>query len=203
MIEFLGLWHYWVVIILMMIGLYIVIARDNLVKKIMGLNIFQVSVIMFYVALGKIKGGTAPIISGRFADEHGDDHHDDAHSQLDGAAQPVHASTKGEHGSEGHAPDAGAHHEVAADGHGTATEAVDGVCWDIACPDGLYGMWDAAEMACTCGAYSNPLPHVLMLTAIVVGVATTALGLALVVRIQGAYGTVEEDEIVRMDMEGK
>ena len=73
----------------------------------------------------------------------------------------------------------------------------------MVCPDGLYGMWDVTEMACACGAYSNPLPHVLMLTAIVVGVATTALGLALVVRIQGAYGTVEEDEIVRMDMEGK
>ena len=56
-----GLWHYWVVIILMMIGLYIVIARDNLVKKVMGLNIFQASVIMFYVAMGKVNEGTAPI----------------------------------------------------------------------------------------------------------------------------------------------
>lgn len=209
MMEFLGLWHYWVVIILMMIGLYIVIARDNLVKKIMGLNIFQVSVIMFYVALGKVKDGTAPIISGRFADAHGDDHHEDTHSRLDGATQTVHATTKADPGRDGHAPDphhtadAGTHHEAATDGHGAAAEAVDGVCWDIACPDGLYGMWDAAEMACACGAYSNPLPHVLMLTAIVVGVATTALGLALVVRIQGAYGTVEEDEIVRLDMEGK
>lgn len=62
-------------------------------------------------------------------------------------------------------------------------------------------MWDAVQQGCECGAYSNPLPHVLMLTAIVVGVATTALGLALVVRIQEAYGTVEEDEIVRMDQE--
>ncbi|MEM6933781.1 MAG: cation:proton antiporter subunit C [Pseudomonadota bacterium] len=44
--------------------------------------------------------------------------------------------------------------------------------------------------------YSNPLPHVLILTAIVVGVATLALGLALVVRINEAYGTIEEDEIV-------
>jgi multicomponent Na+:H+ antiporter subunit C len=113
---------YWLCIVLMMIGLYIVIARDHLVKKVMGLNIFQVSVIMFYVSLGKIRGGTAPILVG--------------------------------HGS------------------------------------------DAADVI-----YSNPLPHVLMLTAIVVGVATTALGLALVVRIQEAYGTVEEDEIVRMDRE--
>ena len=113
---------YWLCIVLMMTGLYIVISRDHLVKKIMGLNIFQVSVIMFYVALGKIHGGTAPILMG-----HGGDH---------------------------------------------------------------------GEVI-----YSNPLPHVLMLTAIVVGVATTALGLALVVRIQEAYGTVEEDEIVRMDRE--
>jgi multicomponent Na+:H+ antiporter subunit C len=113
---------YWLCIVLMMTGLYIVISRDHLVKKVMGLNIFQVSVIMFYVSLGKIHGGTAPILMG--------------------------------HGADG---------------------------GDV--------------------IYSNPLPHVLMLTAIVVGVATTALGLALVVRIQEAYGTVEEDEIVRMDRE--
>ena len=113
---------YWLCIALMMTGLYIVISRDHLVKKIMGLNIFQVSVIMLYVTMAKISGGTAPILQAQ--------------------------------GSE-------------------SGEAV----------------------------YSNPLPHVLMLTAIVVGVATTALGLALVVRIQLAYGTVEEDEIVRMDRE--
>lgn len=114
--------EYWVCICLMMVGLYIVIARDHLVKKIMGLNIFQVSVIMFYVALAKIEGGTAPILYA----------------------------------------------------HGAGP------------PDPIY---------------SNPLPHVLMLTAIVVGVATTAVGLALVVRIQEAYGTVEGDEIVGMDRE--
>ena len=120
-----GLWVYAVVIVLMMIGLYTVISRDNLVKKIMGLNIFQVSVIMFYVALGKMDGGTAPIFK---------------------AAHGEHAD-----------------------------------------PEVLF---------------SNPLPHVLMLTAIVVGIATTSLGLALVVRIQEAYGTVEEDELVRIDQEG-
>ncbi|RMH21100.1 MAG: Na+/H+ antiporter subunit C [Acidobacteria bacterium] len=115
--SILGLWNYWAVIVLMMTGLYIVTARDNLVKKVMGLNIFQVSVIMFYVSMAKVRGGTAPIL------------------------------VEGE-------------------------ETV---------------------------LYSNPLPHVLMLTAIVVGVATTALALALVVRIQEAYGTVEEDELVRID----
>lgn len=126
--ELLGVWNYWVVVALMMLGLYMVIARDNLVKKVMGLNIFQVSVIMFYVSMGKVEGGTAPIL----------------------------VEAAGEHGE-----------------HAT----------------------QAAEVL-----YSNPLPHVLMLTAIVVGVATTALGLSLVVRIREAYGTAEEDEIVAMDL---
>jgi multicomponent Na+:H+ antiporter subunit C len=112
-----GLYHYWVVIFLMMAGLYTVISRSNLVKKVIGLNIFQVSVIMFYVSMAKVRGGTAPIEAEGF--------------------------------------------EV----------------------------------------YSNPLPHVLMLTAIVVGVATTALALALVVRIDEAYDSIEEDEI-RLLQEG-
>jgi multicomponent Na+:H+ antiporter subunit C len=118
-----GLWHYWIVIFLMMTGLYIVMARDNLVKKVMGLNIFQSSVIMFYVAMGKIDGGTAPI-------------------------------------------------------------------W----PKGADGLYENVP-------FSNPIPHVLMLTAIVVGIATTALALALVVRINEDYGTAEEDEISRLDVE--
>ena len=116
--NMLGLWNYWVVIALMMIGLYTVIARDNLVKKVMGLNLFQVSVIMFYVSMGKVAGGTAPIVP-EFSDV------------------PV--------------------------------------------------------------VYSNPVPHVLMLTAIVVGIATTAMALSLVVRIREAYGTTEEDEIRVID----
>lgn len=110
-------WNYLAVITLMMIGLYIAISHGNLVKKIMGVNIFQASVILLYVSMGKITGGTAPIL-------------------IDG---------------------------------------VEGVL------------------------YSNPLPSVLMLTAIVVGVASTAVGLALVVRINESYGTVEEDEIVAID----
>ena len=118
-----GLWHYWIVIFLMMTGLYIVIARDNLVKKVMGLNIFQASVIMFYVAMGKVSDGTAPI-------------------------------------------------------------------W----PKGDDGLYENV-------VFSNPVPHVLMLTAIVVGIATTALALALVLRINEGYGTVEEDEIARIDGE--
>ena len=117
MSQFLALYNYWIVILLMMMGFYIVIASGNLVKKIVGLNIFQTSVFILYISMGKIEGGTAPIIDPRFT------------------------------------------------------------------------------------VYSNPLPHVLILTAIVVGVATTALGLAIVVRIREAYGTVEEDEIDDRDEE--
>lgn len=113
--EFPGLYNYWVFIALMMIGFYTVISRGNLIKKIIGLNIFQSSVFLFYISMGKVSGGTAPIVA-----------------------------------------------------------------------EGIK-------------VYSNPLPHVLILTAIVVGVATTALGLALVVRIREAYGTVEEDEIYSQD----
>ena len=111
--ELLGHYNYWVVIVLMMTGFYTVIARGNLIKKIIGLNIFQASVFLFYISMGKIFGGTPPIL-----------------------------------------------------------------------------IEDAPETI-----YSNPLPHVLILTAIVVGVATTALGLSFVVRIREAYGTIEEDEI--------
>jgi multicomponent Na+:H+ antiporter subunit C len=113
--ELLGHYNYWIVVVLMMCGFYLVIASGNLVKKLVGLNIFQTSVFILYISMGKIFGGTAPIL--------------------------VEDRT----------------------------------------------------------LYSNPLPHVLILTAIVVGVATMALGLALVVRINEAYGTIEEDEIHAQD----
>lgn len=110
-----GLYNYWIVVVLMMIGFYIVIAHGNLIKKIVGLTIFQTSVFIFYISMAKVDGGTAPILA-------------------DGISQ-----------------------------------------------------------------YSNPLPHVLILTAIVVGIATTALGLALTVRIKEAYGSIEEEEIQKRD----
>lgn len=113
--QILGHFNYWIFIVLMMCGFYMVIASDNLIKKLVGLSIFQTSVFILYISMGKIIGGTAPIV-------------------IDKAA-----------------------------------------------------------------VYSNPLPHVLILTAIVVGVATTSLGLALVVRIQEAYGTIEADEILAQD----
>ena len=101
----------------MMVGLFIMMSRPNLIKKMAGLSIFQTGVILFYVSLGKVDGGTAPIIAEGFT------------------------------------------------------------------------------------VYANPLPQVLMLTAIVVGVATTALGFALIVRIKESYGTIEEDELESMDAE--
>ena len=110
-----GHFSYFVTIFLMIAGLFIVIARGNLVKKLVGLSIFQTSVYLLYIAPGKVIGGTAPVIS------------------------------------------------------------------------------DAFKL------YSNPLPHVLILTAIVVGVATLALGLARVVRIRETYGSIEEDEILALD----
>jgi len=110
--------NYWFFVVLMMTGLYIVVAKGNLVKKIIGLNLFQTSVFMLYISMGKVAGGTAPIETGN--------------------------------------------------------------------PDELY---------------SSPLPHVLILTAIVVGVATMSLGLALIVRIRDAYGTIEEEEIERQEAE--
>jgi multicomponent Na+:H+ antiporter subunit C len=110
-------YNYIVTIFLMVAGLYIVIARGNMIKKLIGLSLFQTSVYLLYISPGKIIGGTAPILDPAFK------------------------------------------------------------------------------------VYSNPLPHVLILTAIVVGMATLAVGLALVARIQEAYGTIEEDEIFETEGE--
>lgn len=115
--EVLGLYNYWVFAILLMTGLYTVMSRSNLIKKLLGMTIFQAAVFLLYISMDKVEGGTAPIIQ----------------SDL---------------------------------------------------PEQLY---------------SNPLPQVLILTAIVVGIATLALGLAIVVRISEAYETIEEDEIRALD----
>jgi multicomponent Na+:H+ antiporter subunit C len=106
---------YWVLFAVMLIGLYVVISHGNLLKKLIGLTLFQVGIFLFFISLGKVTGGSAPIIS------------------------------------------------------------------------------DGVE------TYSHPLPQVLILTAIVVGVATLAVGLALAVRIFESYGTVEEDEVLERD----
>jgi multicomponent Na+:H+ antiporter subunit C len=114
-----GAFSYAVTVFLMVAGLYVVVARNNLIKKVVGLSIFQTAVYLLYIAPGKLIGGTAPIVAPGYA------------------------------------------------------------------------------------TYSNPLPHVLILTAIVVGIATMALGLAIVVRIREAYGTIEEDDILHRDREAQ
>jgi multicomponent Na+:H+ antiporter subunit C len=144
--QILGLYNYWVVICLMMTGFYIVIARKNMIKTIIGLNIFQTSVILLYITMQKIDGATAPVIP------------------------------PGESGGHVHATGPTVEH---------AGEAV-------------AAAGQATEQAAAL-IYSNPLPSVLMLTAIVVGIATTALALALIVRIREEYGTIEEDEILLLD----
>ena len=111
----LGIYHYWVFAILLMIGFYAVIAKLNLVKKLIGLSLFQAAVFLLYITMGNVEGASAPIF-----------------------------------------------------GYGAET-------------------------------FSNPLPQVLILTAIVVGISTMALGLGLVVRIKEEYGSIEEDEIQEID----
>ena len=139
-------YHYSVVIILMMIGLYVVFSSRNLIKKLVGLSVFQTSVFLLYISIGKVSGGQPPIL---VDDHHGDDHALNASANLVAAA-------------------------------------------------GEVKVGDSAHYASDV-LYSNPLPHVLILTAIVVGVATLAIGLALVVRIREVYSSIEEDEINRLD----
>jgi multicomponent Na+:H+ antiporter subunit C len=115
--ELLGLYHYWVFAVLLMTGFYAVIAKRNLVKKLIGLSIFQSAVFLLYITMGKVEGGTAPIYQNGVDDQ----------------------------------------------------------------------------------LFSNPLPEVLILTAIVVGISTMALGLAIVVRIKEEYNSIEEDEIMDFD----
>jgi multicomponent Na+:H+ antiporter subunit C len=115
--ELLGLYHYWVFAVLLMIGFYAVVAKVNLIKKLIGLSLFQSAVFLLYITMSKVTGGTAPILQ-------------------DGMVDTV---------------------------------------------------------------FSNPLPQVLILTAIVVGISTTALALGIVVRIKEEYGTIEEHEIQEID----
>jgi len=117
MVQLLSLYNYWIVVILMMAGLYIMIARHNLVKKLLGLTIFQTGIFYFYISISKVTGGSAPILDGNIT------------------------------------------------------------------------------------VYSNPLPHVLILTAIVVGVATTSVGLALIIRIYDSTGSIEEDDIKKLELD--
>ncbi|MCK4491364.1 MAG: cation:proton antiporter subunit C [Candidatus Altiarchaeales archaeon] len=116
-------YNYWISATLMLIGFYTMISKKNFIKKIIGMNIFQTAIILFYISIAEVKDGVAPILL--------------------------------EEGL-GHA--------------GAASEVI----------------------------YVNPLPHVLMLTAIVVGVSTTAVALSLIMKIHKEYGTFEEDDIVEV-----
>jgi len=182
---FLGLYNYWIVIFLMMTGFYIVIARENLIKTVIGLNIFQTSVFLLYITMGKVKGGTAPIIQGGGGghESHGHGHE----SRGDHGEKTEHGSVLAEQVIE----QVGFDEEVTQ----TAQHANEHV------EHATAHVGDAAQVVAEYNGvlYSNPLPSVLMLTAIVVGIATTALALALIVRIREEYGTIEEDEILELD----
>lgn len=189
-----GLYNYWIVICLMMTGFYIVISRKNLIKTVIGLNIFQTSVVLLYITMGKVTGGTAPIIPPAIVAQndhaHGD-HHGELHAPsraVDLAKDPeaVTHQAKGGHGTEHHSGDHDDHHNEAGD-HAKGSLA-------RSTTDSQDEAAHSPEII-----YSNPLPSVLMLTAIVVGIATTALALALIVRIREDYGSIEEDEILQMD----
>ena len=186
----LGLYSYWIVIFLMMTGFYIVIARENLIKTIIGLNIFQTSVFLLYITMGKVNGGTAPIIQGGGGhDGHHGEHHGDGH-QHNGEA----IEHGGEHGAE--ALEHGAEHGSIIVDHAVGQASFSE---DVAASAGHAAQHATAVAEYEGVLYSNPLPSVLMLTAIVVGIATTALALALIVRIREEYGTIEEDEILEID----
>lgn len=194
-----GRFNYWIVIILMMVGLYTVFARGNLVKKIVGLNLFQTSVFIFYITIAKIRGGTAPIFTG---------YGSDGHKPSAGHAPEGYPSS-GEVLSHGHAGDLPARlHEEGGDSSVPDPLLPDASSvHDSSSVDHVSGLLHetVAGHSAADGAvidsiiYANPLPHVLILTAIVVGVATTAVGLALAVRIREAYGTIEEDDIDALD----
>ena len=171
----LGLYNYQIFIFLMMVGFFTIIARPNLVKKLLGLNVFQTSVFIFYISIGKITGGTAPILMDMGHGDEGGEHGEEA-AAGEGLAEGADAALDGAGEAASEVLDTGAH---AAD---ATTQAA------------AHAVEAAGEIL-----YSNPLPHVLILTAIVVGIATTALGLSLVVRIREAYGTIEEDEIIAIE----
>jgi multicomponent Na+:H+ antiporter subunit C len=116
-------YNYWVFIILLVVGLYSMMTKNNLMKKLIGMNIFQWAIILFFISVGAKRGATVPVIAGA--------HGHDTHTLVARAAE-----------------------------------------------------------------YVNPLPHALMLTAIVVGIATTGIALALLVAIYKSYNTIEEDEVI-------
>ncbi|MAT35276.1 MAG: NADH-quinone oxidoreductase [Ponticaulis sp.] len=178
-------YNYWAIILLMMVGLYVTFQAGNLVKRMVGLSVFQTSVFLFYITLGKIRGGSAPILYGRdYPKEHGGGHGDD-HGDSHGAA---HGGADADHGA-GHSAGSGGPSDM------SGVDELGRPYVDGHIDPGHVGGEPLQEL------YSNPLPHVLILTAIVVGVATLAVGLAIIVRIRESYGTIEMDEVRTADIE--
>ncbi|MEO0883114.1 MAG: cation:proton antiporter subunit C [Pseudomonadota bacterium] len=213
MVEFiLGRANYWAIIGLMMVGLYITFQSTNLIKRLVGLSVFQTSVFLFYITLGKVAGGSAPILYGKDALGHGDSHGGGhgSHSEADDHGRvyvpdtPVEGHDAGQLDDEGSpidpalVDDSGEHTEAAAGDGNEATDHGSPVPDDAA--EGSVAGVEQLELTGLQEVYSNPLPHVLILTAIVVGVATLSVGLALVVRIRESYGTIESDEVRLKDI---
>ncbi len=180
--------YYWVVVVLMMIGLYAVFATGNMVKRLVGLGVFQTSVFLFYVSLGKVAGGVPPILPMKKKKPEGEAYPEAGSGSVesaspDGAGSAASGLSPAETAGEVTAGATAAHAGVQK-GHAVVLESASQAEFAA----------DAVSVA-----YSNPLPHVLILTAIVVGVATLAVGLSIVVRVREAYGTIEDDEINRME----
>jgi len=113
-------YNYWIYVVLMMIGFYAMIGKHNLIKKLIGMNIFQTAIILLFISSGVKRDGKIPILN----------------------------------------------------------------------------QYDVVENGVNATSIINPLPHVLMLTAIVVAVSITGVALAILIRIYREYGTLEEDEIL-------
>ena len=195
-----GHYNYWLVIVLMMTGLYVVLSRSNMIKTVIGLNLFQVAVIVFYVTMGKVQGGTAPIEIHALTEAQEEVHHLKEKASHNETVSPEEIHSVLHHMEE-------ASH-LLPDGPISVSLilAADDIETRLAQSHGPASKADRAEMIDALDhflgqlvVYSNPLPHVLMLTAIVVGIATIALALALIVRINEAYDTIEEDEILALE----
>lgn len=248
--------NYAVVIVLMMTGLYVLFSTGNLVKKLVGLTVFQTSVFLLYISIGKVAGGQPPILEPHYGDghaeagyeetvDHGGDHGGgqtgtvedaaedqpaDGHAPMESeseadpqqsaeaAAESVETAGPQADPAAGAAPQTGDPAPTALEADSAAELEAD-IAGDADVPqlsdpepgsEPETGPADAAAediageilpVEDEAVVYSNPLPHVLILTAIVVGVATLSVGLALVVRIREVYGTIEDDAISRADYE--
>lgn len=239
--------NYAVVIVLMMTGLYVLFSTGNLVKKLVGLTVFQTSVFLLYISIGKVAGGQPPILEPHYGDghaeagyeetvDHGGDHGGgqtgtvedaaedqpaDGHAPMESEseADPVQSAEAAAESVEtagpqadpaaGAAPQTGDPAPTALEAD-SASELEADIAGDADVPQLSDPEPDAAAediageilpVEDEAVVYSNPLPHVLILTAIVVGVATLSVGLALVVRIREVYGTIEDDAISRADYE--